>query len=67
MSHAERCLVCGGNGLVPSGFYATTTGYISGTTVEFEQCRSCQGRGFVVIEEEPEPRWFVPQTTGGQE
>ncbi|MDD4985857.1 MAG: hypothetical protein PHQ43_08715 [Dehalococcoidales bacterium] len=50
MNHAEKCPVCGGNGFVPAGFYSQAIGgdctsYHTG----FETCRSCDGRGYVVI------------------
>lgn len=36
-----RCPICGGNGIVPDGFYTQTSGNwsSSGTT---EKCRSCE-------------------------
>ena len=40
-----RCPICGGNGLVPPGFYATVTGVNSGTSTAPEQCRPCAGTG----------------------
>ena len=43
-----RCPVCGGNGLVPDGFYDTTTGqWTAPTYVLSIKCRSCNGTGIV--------------------
>lgn len=41
------CSVCGGNGLVPAGFYSQTTGRWSSSSTASEVCRSCQGTGVV--------------------
>lgn len=41
------CPVCGGNGIVPRGFYSQTSGQWSTTDVTPECCRSCNGTGFV--------------------
>jgi hypothetical protein len=43
----QRCPVCGGNGLVPNGFYNTVTGIWSTTSITPEVCRSCNGTGIV--------------------
>jgi len=42
----HRCPVCGGNGLVPSGFYDQVSGewWSEGG---FETCKSCNGTGIV--------------------
>lgn len=49
MSHADRCPVCFGKGIVPMGFYNTTnTGY-STTSTAPETCRSCGGSGYIII------------------
>ena len=46
----EICPVCGGKGLVPSGFYsAIGTPYYSTTITVPETCRSCGGRGYIEI------------------
>jgi len=43
-----RCPVCGGNGLVPDGFYNITTGqWTAPTYVLSVNCRSCNGTGIV--------------------
>lgn len=39
------CPVCGGNGIVSNGFYNT---WVTSTTAP-EQCRSCNGKGYVEI------------------
>lgn len=46
----HQCPVCFGRGLVPNGFY-TAVGSSSWLTscCESEQCRSCEGKGYVVI------------------
>lgn len=43
----SRCPVCGGNGIVPNGFYNQTSGHWSSTSTEPEKCRSCNGTGIV--------------------
>lgn len=48
----ERCPVCNGNGLVPNGFYTQTTGQWSTTDASVETCRSCAGKGYVVVEDD---------------
>ena len=59
-----KCPVCLGNGLVPNGFYSTTmqeNGCLIWTSsgVNPETCRSCEGRGWVVVpEEEPEMKYM---------
>jgi len=42
-----KCPVCGGNGLVPAGFYNTVTGYSTTTSTAPLTCRSCNGTGIV--------------------
>lgn len=42
-----RCPICGGNGLVPTGFYEQTSGQWSVGSAEPEKCRSCDGTGMV--------------------
>lgn len=45
-----RCPVCGGNGLVQSGFYSSATGYwTSSSASTTETCRSCFGKGYVLV------------------
>ena len=43
----HRCPVCGGNGLVPNGFYMQTGGHWSTTSTIPETCRSCDGTGII--------------------
>jgi len=45
---AQRCPVCGGNGLVPNGFYNTVSGVGSTTSITPETCRTCNGTGFIM-------------------
>lgn len=48
-SRVHCCPVCGGNGIVSNGFYNHTGNtWISSTTAP-EQCRSCSGKGYVVV------------------
>ena len=42
-----RCPVCGGNGLVPNGFYCQTSGDWPTTSISPEVCRSCNGTGVI--------------------
>lgn len=44
---AQRCPVCGGKGIVPNGFYASTERSWSGTSLTPDKCRSCRGTGLV--------------------
>ena len=48
IGQAQRCPVCRGCGQVDSGFYTQTSGnWSSGGGTE--DCRSCKGKGYVVI------------------
>ncbi len=49
MSEVEKCPVCNGNGLVPNGFYLLVSGDWASASTEPETCRSCQGKGYVII------------------
>ena len=45
----ECCPICLGRGFVPSGFYDSTgLNWVSSTTGK-ETCRSCNGKGYVII------------------
>jgi hypothetical protein len=46
---AQCCPVCNGNGLVPNGFYAQTSGCWSTNSTTPEKCQSCKGTGYVWI------------------
>ncbi len=46
---AIKCPVCNGNGLVPNGFYTQTSGQWDTTSAEPEKCRSCGGKGYLVV------------------
>ena len=41
------CPVCGGNGLVPNGFYMQTSGHWSSSDATPEKCRTCNNSGVV--------------------
>lgn len=60
---AVCCPVCGGNGLVSKGFYTTTTGVWTTTSIEFEPCQSCKGKGYVVLEaiEQGDSKWELKE------
>ena len=45
--HPFTCPVCGGNGMVPNGFYRQTSGQWSSGDLSNETCRSCSGSGVV--------------------
>lgn len=45
----QICPVCGGTGFVNAGFYTTTTGRWSTSSLLQEVCRSCMGHGYVVV------------------
>ena len=49
----QKCPVCGGNGIVPNGFYTQTTGQWATSDVTPDKCRTCQGTGIV----EPKPEY----------
>ena len=59
---AVLCPVCNGNGLVSAGFYNSGGDYPYGTTSTTtpEQCRSCQGRGYILLKEETNENPFIP-------
>lgn len=65
MAHAERCPVCNGNGKVPRGFYDQTSGQYAGSAANpFEQCRSCGGKGYIVVPDfVPDKRPLTRSTT----
>ena len=48
MSELNKCPVCDGTGIVPGGFYISTSGF-STTGTNQETCRSCDGKGFIII------------------
>jgi DnaJ-class molecular chaperone len=50
-NRAERCPVCGGNGIVPNGFYTQLSGPYGWTTTSSmpETCKGCNGSGWVVV------------------
>jgi DnaJ-class molecular chaperone len=56
VTEVRKCPVCEGRGQVQAGFYMTTTGCFSSTSLTTEPCRSCEGRGWIafvaVIEED---------------
>ena len=43
----NRCPICGGNGIVPNGFYTLTTEIWSTVSTTPEKCKSCNGTGIV--------------------
>lgn len=45
---AQRCPVCGGNGLVANGFYNQTSGYWFTSSISPETCRTCNGTGVIL-------------------
>ena len=47
--HVATCPVCGGNGQVMNGFYNQVGGMWTSSNTNFETCRSCQGKGFIII------------------
>ncbi len=48
ITYIVRCPVCNGCGQVDSGFYTQTSGnWSSGGGTE--ECRSCKGKGYVVV------------------
>jgi DnaJ-class molecular chaperone len=55
MSHAEKCPVCNGKGLVAAGFYiprSDSTPRLIQTDTEPETCRSCKGKGYVSADDD---------------
>ena len=51
LSRPHMCPVCGGNGIVSNGFYNHTGNTWVTSTTAPEQCRSCHGKGYVVIDD----------------
>jgi len=51
--HAERCPVCNGTGIAVKGFYTQTSGK-STTAAGFEECKSCDGCGYVAVPDKEE-------------
>jgi len=49
MSELHKCPVCNGTGIVPGGFYIST-GEFSITGTNQETCRSCDGKGYIIID-----------------
>ena len=49
-----RCPICGGSRIVPNGFYDNTSGDWSRTSATPEPCRSCEGSGIIIVEQEVE-------------
>jgi hypothetical protein len=45
-----KCPVCNGSGIVPTGFYHSTSGHYLSTNASPEGCRSCGGSGIVYSE-----------------
>ena len=51
MKNAQVCPVCGGKGIVPNGFYLVGVNNYSTTSTTPERCRSCNGLGYILIED----------------
>mgnify|MGYP001586940516 CR=1 FL=1 len=61
MSHAEKCPVCGGSGIVhPDYPVITKDGLISTAGIT---CKGCGGLGWVTVQDTP-MTWETPKTTG---
>lgn len=56
------CPVCGGNGIKDEGFYRSTSGMWTSSGIRRVTCRSCNGKGYVVVDTTT-PRWVWPVTT----
>jgi len=48
--NAQTCPVCRGKGTVPVGFYEHGS-FSSSTATHSEDCRSCMGKGYIVLDE----------------
>ncbi len=59
----ELCPVCHGKAFVPAGFYAPTGWGWDLPSTWIEKCRSCNGKGYIVIPSLP--TYGVPKTTAG--
>lgn len=55
----QVCPVCRGKGLVPNGFYNVSSN-ISTTSTTPETCRSCGGKGYIIVT--PSPNHFIANT-----
>ena len=42
------CPVCNGRGVLPQGFYNTSERFASSSLADI-QCRSCNGRGIIIL------------------
>jgi len=56
MTKVLKCPVCIGNGIVPKGYYSAIRqedGALmwSTSSIESETCKSCDGKGYVVVTE----------------
>ena len=59
----ELCPVCEGRGLVKAGFYFTSGNpYLVLTGDSPEKCRSCDGKGYIVVDIEH----YEPKNTAGE-
>lgn len=46
----QRCPTCGGNGILPHGFYWVPLGQpFEGVSTALETCRTCKGSGLVDV------------------
>ncbi len=63
MSSVHRCPVCYGKGIVPNGFYSSTSNTWSSSSTNPETCRSCGGRGVIEVHDQV----FAPITIGTTE
>lgn len=63
MTQAQCCPVCGGNGIKDAGFYRSTTGSWISSRVQLVTCRSCEGKGYIVIPDTPAPTYQFQRTT----
>ena len=50
MKTIALCPVCAGRGIVPAGFYQSTGLIWTSPDATPQQCRSCKGKGYIVVE-----------------
>ena len=67
MSYYQICPVCNGRGEVPTNFYLTPAFSPSVKDVGVTTCRSCQGSGVLLVQEnntQKEISWEIPDVLG---
>jgi DnaJ-class molecular chaperone len=64
MKLAQVCPICSGRGFVQQGFYTTYTGEWTSGNTQSERCKSCDGKGYILINQNNDVEYKVPKKTG---